>query len=763
MKTIRLVCLPIAAVLACIALMAASASAQGFCFNAVVNYATGLGPQSVYAADLDGDGDRDLAVATGGLVAVLKNNGNGTFAAAVNYVTGGAAVSVVAVDLDADGDRDLAVANNSPSNVAILKNNGNGTFTVPTNYAAGASAASICTADLDADGDFDLAVANQGGANVSVLKNNGNATFAAPVNYGAGANPTAVYTADLDGDTDFDLAVANNSATVSVLMNNGNGTFAAAMNYAAGGATYSVVAIDLDGDGDRDLAVANMATNNVSILKNNGVGIFAAAINYAVGTQPTSVAAADFDWDSDQDLVFTCSSINRVAVLANNGTGAFGPATLYVPGVSPWAVTTAFLDGDLSYDLAVGNSGSGNVSVFTNCFNRPPVAICQNITRNADASCLATVTPIEVDNGSYDPDPGQTLTYQLSPPGPFGLGANAVSLTVRDPQGRPADCGATITVVDATPPVVNCPASLTVGTDPGQCGAVVTLSVDATDNCSTPTLEYLPPSGTFFPVGTTNVRAIASDAAANADTCYFDVIVNDIEPPVVVCPPTVTRNNDAGQCGAIVTFSVTATDNCPGQTVLVNPPSGSFFPVGTTSVRAISTDVSGNADTCQFNVTVNDMERPVLNCPGDINTTVQRGATDTVVTFVCSATDNCPGVSVTCLPPSGSPFPVGQTLVLCTAIDGAGYLVQCVFRVTVTERCSCPWQGDISANGLIDVFDVIGVIGIAFAGDPDPQDPDCPRTRGDANNDGVSDVFDVIYLIATAFSGGAKPLDPCTP
>lgn len=84
--------------------------------------------------------------------------------------------------------------------------------------------------------------------------------------------------------------------------------------------------------------------------------------------------------------------------------------------------------------------------------------------------------------------------------------------------------------------------------------------------------------------------------------------------------------------------------------------------------------------------------------------------------------------------------------------------------ITVTPgSCNCPMQGDINSDTAIDVFDVIGVIGIAFTGDPDPQDPACPKTRSDVNNDGVTDVFDVIYLIATAFSGGPNPVDPCVP
>ena len=79
------------------------------------------------------------------------------------------------------------------------------------------------------------------------------------------------------------------------------------------------------------------------------------------------------------------------------------------------------------------------------------------------------------------------------------------------------------------------------------------------------------------------------------------------------------------------------------------------------------------------------------------------------------------------------------------------------------RTCNCLHQGDIASDGVIDVFDVIGIIGIAFSGEPDPQDPACPTTRGDIDNNGVTDVFDVLCLIATAFSGGAAPVDPCGP
>jgi hypothetical protein len=108
--------------------------------------------------------------------------------------------------------------------------------------------------------------------------------------------------------------------------------------------------------------------------------------------------------------------------------------------------------------------------------------------------------------------------------------------------------------------------------------------------------------------------------------------------------------------------------------------------------------------------------------------------------------------------------------------DGQDYSVEPTITLPVDashimtaafSTCDCPHQGDIAerptGNGLIDVFDVIEVIGIAFSGSPDIQDPACPKMRGDVDNNGVTDVFDVIYLIATAFSGGANPVNPCAP
>jgi predicted phosphodiesterase len=340
-------------------------------FAPAVSYGAGDHPCSVFCADLDGDGDLDLAVANNYSynVSILKNNGEGTFQTTVNYGAGNGPVSVFCADLDGDLDKDLAVADNWNGIVSILKNNGNGTFQTAVNYGAGGDLISIFCADLDGDLDLDLAVASDGGF-VSILKNNGDGTFQGPVYYGAGSAPQSVFCADLDGDLDLDLAVANlRSDNVSILKNNGDGSFQTAVNYGVGHNPRSVFCADLDGDGDLDLAVANNDSYNVSILKNNGDGTFQTAVNYGAGVCPYSVFCADLDGDSDLDLAVANAGGN-VSILKNNGDGTFQTAVNYGAGDHPWSVFCADLDGDGDLDLAVANLISDNVSILKNLSNQ---------------------------------------------------------------------------------------------------------------------------------------------------------------------------------------------------------------------------------------------------------------------------------------------------------------------------------------------------------------------------------------------------------
>ena len=105
-------------------------------FGLPTDYTVGNEPFSVFTADLDGDGDNDLAVANGLSfeVSILLNNGDGKFAGKVDYNIGNQPFSIFSADVDGDGDNDLITANWFSDNVSVLLNNGNGTFAGKMDY-----------------------------------------------------------------------------------------------------------------------------------------------------------------------------------------------------------------------------------------------------------------------------------------------------------------------------------------------------------------------------------------------------------------------------------------------------------------------------------------------------------------------------------------------------------------------------------------------------------------------------------------------------
>jgi hypothetical protein len=71
-----------------------------------------------------------------------------------------------------------------------------------------------------------------------------------------------------------------------------------------------------------------------------------------------------------------------------------------------------------------------------------------------------------------------------------------------------------------------------------------------------------------------------------------------------------------GGCGGAVTFNgATATDNCPGVTVVCTPPSGSVLGPGVHTINCTATDAAGNTSTCSFTVTVLSQLRVVFKSP----------------------------------------------------------------------------------------------------------------------------------------------------
>jgi uncharacterized repeat protein (TIGR01451 family) len=239
------------------------------------------------------------------------------------------------------------------------------------------------------------------------------------------------------------------------------------------------------------------------------------------------------------------------------------------------------------------------------------------------------------------------------------------------------------------------------------------------------------------PAGGTGTIAFSKASVANGETAVFTIVVkvaanavhgtvisnsattssdiNDPTPgnntgtatttvdpiaPVITCPANITQSTDPNQCSAVVNYTTTATDNCGSATVICNPPSGSAFPKGTTTVNCTATDTAGNTASCSFTVTVNDTQAPTITCPAMVTSvTPDIGGRSAVVTYPDpTASDNCPGVTTACNPPSGSTFPTGCTTVTCTATDASNNTATCSFQVCVFNVCL---QDDSNPNNRI--------------------------------------------------------------
>jgi hypothetical protein len=358
-------------------ILGAPAAAQ-IQFTSAGTVATGQLPDAVVIADFDLDGDQDMAVTTGpqagnlDAVEIYANNGLGTYTLSATILTGNntGPGGLVAADLNGDGAADLAIALHNSSQVRVIMNNGAGAFTSAGSTSVGFDPRALSAGDVDGDGDTDVVSSNRDGNSVSLLMNNGSGVLSLTGTATLGADLRGVAIADFNGDGLGDVVVSSHDTRqIGVLMGTGAGLGAPTMySVGAGRRSEGVTTGDFNGDGLVDIAAATSLNNDswATIFTNAG-GAFGAAQHFAFqGIDADSIVAADFDLDGDQDLATSNQGSNNVSVLSGAGNGTFGFSTVVGTGVRPGSIVAGDMDGDGDADLATANRDSNNVSLLEN-------------------------------------------------------------------------------------------------------------------------------------------------------------------------------------------------------------------------------------------------------------------------------------------------------------------------------------------------------------------------------------------------------------
>ncbi len=447
----------------------------GFTFQATLTPGT-VDPQQVVTSDFDRDGDLDLAVvclgpaAGNGKVHFFMGAGNGNFTVGPSLDTGKAPYSLFAGDLDRDGDPDVAVANSGDNDVSIFLNNGTGLVynLVGTRPATQLVPRFITAGQLNAGGIPDLVVANYGSNSVSVFFGTTTAgIYSAAVSVGVGGGPRSIALGDFDLDTgidgDTDVVTANETSNnLSVLRNDGAGNLTLSSNVPTAGSPMSVATADFNGDGDLDLAVATLLPRGVSIhLGAAGLG-FTSLGHWGVRSSgaaggPNWVAVGDLNRDDRPEVLATDVATSVTSVFLNTNCRSRRMDVTTQPSTcNPLA--PAFLATQPRLRLT---DDGGNVN---NCDQGSVTAALASSPGGAVLGGTLSV-PVNLVGGSADytnltvntAGPGYKLGFTHSPvaPAPAALPARsrrftaAISLTLNEP---PAVCLGSPATFSVSPP-----------------------------------------------------------------------------------------------------------------------------------------------------------------------------------------------------------------------------------------------------------------------------------------------------------------------
>lgn len=345
-----------------------------------------------------------------------------------------------------------------------------------------------------------------------------------------------------------------------------------------------------------------------------------------------------------------------------------------------WYKFTTPSEGELIVSNCFRNNYNSRISVYTGTCGALNLveAGCENIT------CGGATTGSEVRFNSC-----KNITYYISVGGINGDRGSGLIYLYFFPQN--------------SGPTIQCPEDMVVNMPEGTCaGAVATYTTPVgTDNCPgvvTQRIEGMA-SGAVYPLGYTTNTFKATDSDGNSSTCSFNILVYDVEKPVITCHPLVTVYTSSTSCSANATYPPpTATDNCGYSVIekLFGPSSGASFPLGQTTIYFRATDFHNNTNDCGTIIRVIDRTVPTIICPPNITSSTNNNSCTALVGFSQpTISDNCSAtLSLLSGIAEGSEFPLGITTNIYKATDASNNSSTCSMTIKVEDRqkptITCP-------------------------------------------------------------------------
>jgi len=350
--------------------------------------------RSIFAADVDGDGDMDV-LAGHNNIAWYENDGSESFTP--HTISTSAASSVYAVDLDGDGDMD--VVGSSAGSVGWYENDGSGNFATHTicNHYWHRGFRSVYALDVDRDGYMDVVAASSSPNNkIMWYENDGSQYFNHHVISDSVRDARFVSAGDVDGDGYMD--VISGHKKISWYDYDGSNSFIDHTVSTSG--SKSVHAIDVNGDGYMDVVAAKRT--GIQWHENDGSQRFTSHIITSNKKYGNFSYAVDLDQDGDTDVL--SAGDDNITYHQNDGSESFTKLTIATARKSDFqSIYAADVDSDGDLDVLSAALSDSKISWYE--INYPPVANDTAITTSEDRDYTGLLP-------AFDSD-GDGLTYSI--------------------------------------------------------------------------------------------------------------------------------------------------------------------------------------------------------------------------------------------------------------------------------------------------------------------------------------------------------------